>query len=502
MYLECFLVACAATANILVQTVPPSRKTLQNVMAAVALPIIMVCLGGLVLSGPNFFSVLIGGIGSYQIFNIVRIMKGRMHASYLWHVSYRTSTRLIAAQSGLLLSWAAYDFFSVSLVHLLLAAGVGGLLVLLVMLNTVHGHARRMRSAAKIQTVHDADLPTVTVAIPARNETDSLHDCIQSLLASNYPKLEILVLDDCSQTTRTPEIIRSFAHQGVRFIQGTEPSDTWLAKNQAYQALAQAASGELLLFTGVDIRFSPNSIRQMVAYATLKHKDMLCIMPRNELPVKFGRIPLIQPMRYMWELALPRRKLRRPPVLSSCWLISKRTLMKKGGFEAAARMVVPESYFARQLQATDGYSFLAGGETFDIISRKNMDQQRETAIRVSYPQTHRRPEVVAAITFGYIAWVCLPVCLIFVGTDTRLWSVSLVLSVSMAVVSVFLYAGVLRLAYGRIHPGVAVSFPFAALVYVALLNYSMYGYEFSEVFWKGRNICMPVMHVIPRLPQI
>jgi len=72
----------------------------------------------------------------------------------------------------------------------------------------------------------------------------------------DYPKLEIIVLDDCSQNKHTPEIIRSFAHDGVRFIQGEHPKPTWLAKNQAYDRLAQESSGEFILFCGVDVRFS------------------------------------------------------------------------------------------------------------------------------------------------------------------------------------------------------------------------------------------------------
>src|SRR4029077_9013676 len=62
--------------------------------------------------------------------------------------------------------------------------------------------------------IDETDLPTVTVAIPARNEDAQLDQCLQSLLAGDYPKLEIIVLDDCSQD-RTSEIIRRFAHDGV-----------------------------------------------------------------------------------------------------------------------------------------------------------------------------------------------------------------------------------------------------------------------------------------------
>jgi len=34
-----------------------------------------------------------------------------------------------------------------------------------------------------------------------------------------------------------------------------------------------------------------------------------------------------------------------------------------------------------------------------------------------------------------------------------------------------------------------------------LINYSMWKYEFSDVDWKGRNVCIPVMHVVPTLPR-
>jgi hypothetical protein len=43
---------------------------------------------------------------------------------------------------------------------------------------------------------------------------------------------------------------------------------------------------------------------------------------------------------------------------------------------------------------------------------------------------------------------------------------------------------------------------FAIILDIAALNISMYMYEFREVLWKGRNVCVPVMRVVPRLPKI
>jgi uncharacterized membrane protein len=43
--------------------------------------------------------------------------------------------------------------------------------------------------------------------------------------------------------------------------------------------------------------------------------------------------------------------------------------------------------------------------------------------------------------------------------------------------------------------------PLAALYDIGLLNYSMWLYEFREVLWKGRNVCIPIMQAIPGLPK-
>ena len=197
------------------------------------------------------------------------------------------------------------------------------------------------------------------------------------------------MLDDCSQNKHTPEIIRSFAHDGVRFMAGKAPPEQWLAKNYAYQQLAEAANGELLLFCGVDSPFEPDSLSAIVKTLLHKHKTMISIIPRNQLPARWSLLSLlIQPSRYAWELALPRRLLERPPVLSTCWLITRKALEAAGGFAAVSHKGVPESYLARATAAEqDGYSFLQADARLGVTCQKDLDEQRATAIRTRYPQT-------------------------------------------------------------------------------------------------------------------
>jgi hypothetical protein len=120
-----------------------------------------------------------------------------------------------------------------------------------------------------------------------------------------------------------------------------------LAKNQAYTQLATEASGEFLLFCGVDVRFGPQSIRQLVTLLSAKHKRMLSLTPVNESP----GLSFSQAIRYYWELTLPRRLFNRPPVMSSCWLIESKLLTQSGGF-AAIRLLQKLILLARLSNTT------------------------------------------------------------------------------------------------------------------------------------------------------
>ncbi|GEM_PF-2004364 len=65
--------------------------------------------------------------------------------------------------------------------------------------------------------------PLVSVLVPVRNEERTIGKCLRSLLAQDYPYLEILVWDDCS-TDRTREILVAIQDTRFRWIAGTEPT--------------------------------------------------------------------------------------------------------------------------------------------------------------------------------------------------------------------------------------------------------------------------------------
>jgi hypothetical protein len=457
--------------------------------------------GAVAMWRPNVFSVLIGIVNLFRAFNNIRIAEARMHDHYLHTVTRRTAIVFMAVQVVLLLGWIGWQhwhttgYISWGLVGL---AQLGVAAVLLV--STVR---RMSRTSWPAKTPHysDDELPTVTVAIPARNETEDLQACMLGIIASNYPKLEVIVLDDCSQNRRTPEIIRGFAHDGVRFIQGEEPKEIWLPKNQAYARLVSEASGDYILFCGVDIRFEPMAITQMVGTMLARKKRMLSILPERAAEAR-GSISLAQAMRYAWELVPPRRLFRRPPVLSSCWIIEKEALKETGGFEAVARSIVPEAHFAKELTKIDAYSFMRAGKNPGVTSVKAVAQQRDTAVRMRYPQMHRRPESVFFLAVTELLFLLGPFVLAIGGTWFHAGWVAVGAAALAAVILTVTYqiVGHVTKISGTLFGLVAL--PCMVAYDMAILHYSMWQYEFSEVDWKGRNICVPAMHVIPHLPKL
>jgi glycosyltransferase involved in cell wall biosynthesis len=457
----------------------------------------------LLIFSTSFVTSLLVVVAVYRLINLARITSGQMQPEYLKRTSWRTTLWLLSVTVLLCGLWYGFHFIEVSaggfwvlIIELQLALAVA-------LLVTTVKHAKSMKPDAITQWLPDAKLPTLTVAIPARNETDDLQKLLESLVASTYPKLEIIVLDDCSTTRRTPEIIRSFAHAGVRFIQGEPPKEGWLAKNQAYQRLLEEANGEIILFCGADVQFEPQTLKNLVTMMLEKNKSMMSVMPRNILP-RFLQLDasLIQPMRYAWEIALPRKLFRRPPVLSTCWIAKRDILLASGGFSAVSRSIVPESYFARQTVSHDGYGFRYSNALIGLTSHKAVSDQRDTATRTKYPQVHRRPELVMLLTLGELFGLVMPFMFLIVGLMYPALTLVLVLSALACLLLVAWYLTVCAMTYRQPDLRSLVSLPFAALLDVALLNYSMLKYEFSVVLWKDRNVCIPVMRVEPQLPPL
>lgn len=355
---------------------------------------------------------------------------------------------------------------------------------------------KNLKTLKVTKAFSDDELPTVSVLIPARNEDSLLADCIESVIASDYPKLEVIVLDDCSQDGSS-EIIKSFAQKGVRFIQGEQPKEHWLAKNQAYDVLAVSASGDWYLFMGVDVRLGKKSIRQLVTGAMENNLLMVGTLPKLHAH-QFSEI--FTPLRYFWELALPRFIMEHPPALSTCWVIESDTYKSIGGFSSVSQSVLPERNFAEVIDKKYKYAFCKSNDDMYVGTVKKYKEQIDMSERLLFPQLKKS---VARLTLMcLLAGVSLlPYGFLFNAIYQRnyIFVMIAVMALTPALVSYF----IVFIAQGMQYKIMRLALiPYLLFQELVLAFISAYRYEFSEVIWKGRNVCYPILKVIPRLPKI
>lgn len=126
--------------------------------------------------------------------------------------------------------------------------------------------------------------PSLSVLIPAQNEEANIQPCVRSLLTQEYPDFEISVLNDNS-TDGTGRELAALAAQSdlVRILRGKPLPPDWLGKHWACHQLAQAAKGELLLFTDADTRHHPLALRDAVAALLAEEADLLTALPQQEV---------------------------------------------------------------------------------------------------------------------------------------------------------------------------------------------------------------------------
>ncbi len=463
---------------------------------------------GLYFTGVKYgFLIIISYFTIYRIINLYRKVIDSSSNNYLSTSIFSSSTRLIIIQLVIYFIGIYFSYSLKSAGMMLTSSQIISsisiiVLIIIVYLNLItHKNVKSTRRPLFNVHYFDRDLPTVSVLIPARNETDDLEECLVSLVKCDYPKLEILVLDDCSQNRKTSDIIRSFAHAGVRFIEGNVPPEDWLAKNYAYQQLSEQASGDILLFCGVDVRFSEHSLRSAIELMLAKKISMISFVPKNIYKNQSYKAWVYQPARYAFELSIPRYFLKRPPVLSTCWLIKSQDLSKYGQFKAIKKRVTPESYFSRlTLLNNNRYNLVKADEVIDISSSKPYYEQYQTAIRTYYPKLHRKIELVSLVGLGEFIIFIGPLVGLMISLG-RLDLFLYICNITSVLLLLLYYSQIINLTYNQKWLKGTFMIFIAAIFDISIYNISMIKYEFGTIYWKERNICLPIMQIDRSLPK-
>lgn len=338
----------------------------------------------------------------------------------------------------------------------------------------------------KTPHLSDSETPTISLLIAARNEDHALMECLNAAISSSYPKLEIIVLDDCSQDG-TGNIIREFAKHGIRFMPGKEPDEQWVGRNYAFSRLADEASGDYLVFMDVDVKLSPDTLNRMIKFSEIYGYEMISITPQQQhldvLPM------LLQPLNLLWQTTF-RQIIKRPPMNTSFWAIKRQSLFELGGFESRPNDVYPELKFATSLHAIDTYFFSLANADDNVSIRKRLSTLWEKSERSYYPNLKFNPAYVTMLSLLIIAGIALPL----IGSWDLLINQSyLPGNIGGAVAMTFWLVAHLILVT-RVNPSAwflsIINLPLIVLIEIYLLIRSMVGYETNSIKWKNRPVCL------------
>lgn len=138
------------------------------------------------------------------------------------------------------------------------------------------------------------DAPPLSVIVPARDEAANIARCVASLVASTYPALDIIVVDDHSADD-TGRLARE-AGAGdprLRVVPAPDLEPGWLGKQWACAYGASLARGRVLCFTDADTVHAADLHVRSVRALLDRDADLLSVAGMQELGTFWER--LVQP---------------------------------------------------------------------------------------------------------------------------------------------------------------------------------------------------------------
>lgn len=120
----------------------------------------------------------------------------------------------------------------------------------------------------------DENLPLVSVAVITYNQKEFLRECIESILAQDYPNVEIVVADDAS-SDGTQDMLRDYDEQYPdKFVLRLAERNQGITANSNVAHFA--CTGKYIAWMGGDDLMLPGKIRKQVEYMEANLDCAIC----------------------------------------------------------------------------------------------------------------------------------------------------------------------------------------------------------------------------------
>jgi len=205
--------------------------------------------------------------------------------------------------------------------------------------------------------------PSVDIIVPARNEAESLPHSLPSLLTQDYPGAWRLILVDDHSEDGTAIIAKQLSFDAKRtdkltVIEAPDLPAGWSGKVATMQAGVAHSKSDFILFTDADIRHPKDSLRRLVARASIDNLDLTSLMVKLHCTTPVENL-LIPAFVFFFAMLYPFRRANNPAsgtaaAAGGVMLVRKKALKNIGGLARIKSALIDDCALARAIKYSGG----------------------------------------------------------------------------------------------------------------------------------------------------
>jgi chlorobactene glucosyltransferase len=334
--------------------------------------------------------------------------------------------------------------------------------------------------------------PRISIIVPARNEARQIEQCVCSLLAQDYPNLDVIVVDDRSEDDTAAIVARIAAEDTrVRLISGESLPPDWVGKPWALYQGARHANGEWLLFTDADTIHELGALSASLGYARGHNLDVLSVLTEQIMvtPAEWIFLPSI-----LWTIAFAIGSLaaindpsRDNALFNGQYVfVSRRAYDGIGGHEAVRNEIAEDLELARRFKRDGRFrtALVNGNGLVRVRMYRSFGELWQGFVK-NFWIGARDQELLAAIGITLLACVAplTPIALI-IALAMHAWTAAAALALAMLSAMVGVGPGMRRLGFGSMS---SIYLPVGITAVIAIFITSVVQRARGGVLWRGRR---------------
>jgi len=339
--------------------------------------------------------------------------------------------------------------------------------------------------------------PKVSIILPARNEEKFIGRCLESFVKQDYTNYEIITVDDSSDDN-TWNIIEKYAKNSEKVVSvkaATKP-DGWMGKNWACMEGFKHATGDLLLFTDADTRYSEKVISLAVGHLLSEKLDVLTVIPRllcldNITKITLPMLSTFLHSRYS-ALNVNNPKKGIGYFFGSFFIIKKEIYEKIGTHEKVKHEIIEDGALGK-ITKESGFrlKMVRGEHLLDAVYSRSPHEMWNGLERLMVPLYHQNKSYAVGVFFAVLFILFIPIPFLIysiVSLENSVSFIPLLISAILSTLTIFI-AAFLETKMGLSLNSVFGLFaPLGGLIVTCgFLSGILQANKSSAVSWRGRK---------------